>query len=277
MKTLSEKKQALVAHLEKMNRVVVAFSGGIDSTLVLKMALDTLGRKNVLAVVANSELFTDEEFGKAIALAKALNANVLTTELNYLAEEHVKHNTPDSWYYAKKMFYSRMNNIASTQHFDAVLDGMILDDNNDYRPGLRARTEAGARSLLQEAGFYKTDVRALAKEINLNNWNKVSSCSVSSRFPYGTTLTVDTIEQVMKSEKFIRDLGFPTVRVRFHGDVARIEVPEERLSELLAFNDRVNKALISYGFKYVSIDLGGFRSGHMNEALSTKEIEQFAS
>ncbi|MCL1632733.1 ATP-dependent sacrificial sulfur transferase LarE [Sporolactobacillus sp. CPB3-1] len=277
MQTLTEKKQNLEALLKEMNRVVVSFSGGIDSTLVLKMALDTLGRDHVLAVVANSELFTNEEYEKAVVLAEKLGASVIGTELNYLAEEHIKHNTADSWYYAKKRFYARMNEIAASKKFTYVLDGMIMDDNSDFRPGLRARTEAGVRSVLQEAGFYKTDVRALAKEIGLTNWNKVSSCSVSSRFPYGTTLTRENIAQVMKSEKYIRDLGFATVRVRWHGEIARVELPAERLSEFLKFNVQVSKALAVFGFKYVTLDLSGFRSGRMNESLSEVERKTFVS
>lgn len=277
MSTLTEKKQALVDQLKKMNRVVVAFSGGIDSTLVLKMALDTLGKDNVLAVVANSELFTNEEFDKAVSLAKDLGAVVKGTDLNYLSEEHIKHNTPDSWYYAKKGFYARMNEIAAAVGFKFVLDGMIKDDESDFRPGLRARTEAGARSVLQEAGFYKTDVRALAKMIGLNNWNKVSSCSVSSRFPYGTTLTLEKIEKVMKSEKYLRDLGFPVVRVRYHGEIARVEIPAERLNDLLEMNDKICQALTQFGFRYVTLDLSGFRSGRMNETLSADERKAFVS
>ncbi|MCO7124524.1 ATP-dependent sacrificial sulfur transferase LarE [Sporolactobacillus shoreicorticis] len=277
MSTLTEKKQALVDQLKKMNRVVVAFSGGIDSTLVLKMALDTLGKDNVLAVVANSELFTNEEFDKAVSLAKDLGAVVKEAELSYLSEEHIKRNTPDSWYYAKKGFYARMNEIAAAEGFAFVLDGMIKDDESDFRPGLRARTEAGARSVLQEAGFYKTDVRALAKIIGLNNWNKVSSCSVSSRFPYGTTLTLEKIDQVMKAEKYIRELGFPVVRVRSHGEIARVEIPAERLNDLLEVNDKISQALTEFGFRYVTLDLSGFRSGRMNETLSAQERKAFVS
>ena len=253
MATLATKKATLVAALKDLQRVTVAFSGGIDSTLVLKMALDVLGRDNVTAVVANSELFMDEEFDKAMSLAEELGANVQGTTLDYLSDDHIKNNTPDSWYYAKKMFYSRLNDIAA---------------NNG--------SEAGARSLLQEADFFKTDVRALAQELGLTNWNKVASCSVSSRFPYGTTLTHDNIAQVMAAEKYLRSLGFPTVRVRFHDDIARIELPEARIGDFLVFNDRVNRQLQSLGFRYVTLDLGGFRSGRMNDTLTKAQLATFA-
>jgi len=276
MTTLATKKAALTDLLQKMNKVTVAFSGGIDSTVVLKMALNVLGRDNVTAVVANSELFTEEEFDKAVSLAEELGANVQTTTLDYLSDEHIEHNTADSWYYAKKMFYTRLNDLATENGSDAVLDGMIKNDEQDYRPGLKARTEAGARSLLQEADFFKVDVRALAQELDLNNWNKVASCSVSSRFPYGTTLTHENIAQVMAAEKYLRSLGFPTVRVRYHGDIARVELPEARIGDFLVFNDRVNRKLQALGFRYVTLDLGGFRSGRMNDTLTKQQLATFA-
>ena len=276
MTGLATKKAALMDSLKELKKVTVAFSGGIDSTLVLKMALETLGRDNVTAVVANSELFTDEEFDKAVSLAEELGANVKTTTLDYLSETHIEHNTPDSWYYAKKMFYDRLNDMAAADGSNAVLDGLIKNDEQDYRPGMKARTEAGARSLLQEADFYKVDVRALSQELGLTNWNKVASCSVASRFPYGTTLTHENIAQVMAAESYLRSLGFPTVRVRFHEDIARIELPEARIGDFLVFNDRVNRQLQSLGFRYVTLDLGGFRSGRMNDTLTKKQLATFA-
>lgn len=268
MKILSEKKAQLIENLKQMDKVIVAFSGGIDSTLVLKMAIETLGHDNVLAVVANSELFTDEEFNKAVDLAKALDAQVLTTELNYLSNSEIANNTPKTWYYSKQMFYQRLNEIAADQGYAHVLDGMIMDDNSDFRPGLRARDEAGAESVLQSAGFYKIDVRQLAKELDLNNWNKVASCSVSSRFPYNTPLTLTKINQVMQSEKFLRDLGFPTVRVRYHENIARVEVPEAQIAAFLTHSQQVNQALQQAGFEFVTVDLAGFKSGRMNDSLT---------
>lgn len=271
MSTLTEKENKLQAELGQYNNAIVAFSGGIDSTLVLKEALNVLGTENVLAVVANSELFTDEEFNKAVYLAEQLGAKVLGTELNYLSDEHIAQNTPETWYYSKKMFYARLNDIAAEKGFDVVLDGMIMDDLNDFRPGLAARDEALAKSLLQTADFYKTDVRELSKDLGLNNWNKVASCSVSSRFPYNTPLNLENIHQVMASEKFMRELGFPTVRVRWHESIARLEVPNEDIEAVLAQKDEIDHHLKALGFEFVTIDLAGFKSGRMNDSLTEAE------
>lgn len=268
MTELDQKQRKLESIIKQYSRVVVAFSGGIDSTLVLAEALKVLGRDNVLAVVANSELFTNEEYDKAIALAKDLKATVRGVNIDYLSNVHIVANEPETWYFSKKLFYNRMTEIATEGHYDAVLDGMIMDDLSDFRPGLIARNEAGAVSVLEKAGFYKKDVRELAKKLGLNNWNKVASCSISSRFPYYTKLTTERISRVMKSEKFLRDLGFPIVRVRFHNEIARIEVPADRLNDLISQHDRVQDALTSYGFKYVTVDMAGFKSGRMNDDLS---------
>lgn len=265
--TLSDKQIALADTLKKMDKVLVGFSGGIDSTLVLKSALDTLGRDNVIAVVANSELFTDEEFDKAMALAKELGANVIGTTLNYLSDEHIANNTPETWYYSKKMFYNRMNEIAVENGIDHVLDGMIMDDNDDFRPGLVARNEAGAESVLQTADFYKDDVREAAKNLGLKNWNKVASCSVSSRFEYNTPLTLEKINRVMAAEKALRNMGFGVVRVRDHEEIARVEVPSDLLVEFAANASEINSKLQALGYEFVTLDLAGFKSGRMNEQL----------
>ncbi len=138
-------------------------------------------------------------------------------------------NNPDSWYYSKKLLYAHLNQLAKEQGYNYVLDGMIMDDLNDFRPGLKARTEAGVRSVLQEAGLYKTEVRALSKEIGVPVWNKPASCSLASRIPYGTKLDKRKIDQVEKAERFIMKLGIETVRVRYHGQVARIEVASKAM------------------------------------------------
>ncbi|MFC6179703.1 ATP-dependent sacrificial sulfur transferase LarE [Lactiplantibacillus daowaiensis] len=273
---MNQQTERLMKNLKGMQSAVVGFSGGIDSTLVLNTALSVLGRENVLAVVANSELFSDDEFNAAVKLAQSMGANVETTTIDYLSEPHVKHNTSDSWYYAKQLFYQRLELIRQQHDFHVVLDGMIMDDLNDYRPGMKARDEAGAKSPLEMAGFYKTDVRNLAHEQGLTNWSKVPSCSIASRFPYNTTLTSAMLTRVLKAEKYLRTQGFPVVRVRSTGETARIEVPSDQIDDLMVQREAVNHELKALGFDFVSIDLGGFVSGHMNSQLSAAQLAQFA-
>lgn len=259
--------------LSEMNRVIVAFSGGVDSTLVLKRAQQELGTENVLAVVVASELFRKEEFEGAVKLAEEMNAKVLKTEIKELEDEGIAANTPDSWYFSKKLLYGHLNHLANELGYDYVLDGMIMDDIDDFRPGLRARTEAGARSVLQEADLYKCEVRELSKELELPVWNKPASCSLASRIPYGTRLDKTKIVQVTEAEKFIVMLGFNMVRVRHHETTARIEVAPEEMVGLLTHRDQILLKLTTLGFKYVSIDLRGYRTGSMNEVLTAEEME----
>ena len=262
-----EKNQHLGKILSGMNRVLVAFSGGVDSALVLKRAQQELGSANVLAVVVASELFREEEFEGAVKLAEKMGVNVHQTEIKELEDEGIVANTPDSWYYSKKLLYCHLNQLAKELGYDYVLDGMIMDDVADFRPGMRARTEAGARSVLQEADLYKQEVRQLSKELELPVWNKPASCSLASRIPYGTKLDKRKIEQVDQAEKFIAKLGFEMVRVRYHDNVARIEVTPEEITELLKHREKIQLKLTSLGFNYVSLDLRGYRTGSMNEVL----------
>lgn len=267
MDVVMNREEALNATINQYRSALVAFSGGIDSTVVLKAAIEQLGSENVKAVVANSELFSDEEFHKAVELGRTLGVQVVETQITYLADDDVRHNTPNSWYAAKKLFYQRMNELKAKYNSDVVFDGIIYDDLSDYRPGLKARDEEQVVSPLEINGFSKANVRDLARHYNLSNWNKVPSCSVSSRFPYNTTITQEKIDMVMKAEAYLRAEGFSTVRVRVHDTVARVEVPTDQMMDLLKMSADVNETLKMFGFKYVSLDLGGFVSGHMNDEL----------
>lgn len=274
MITTDIKENKLIDQISQFDKVAIAYSGGIDSTYLLKIALDTLGSKNVLAVVVNSELFLDDEFNKALDLASELGAQTLKLEMKELADKNIVDNTPKSWYYSKKLLYKTIKD--SISGYDTIVDGMIMDDNNDFRPGLVARDEAGVRSPLQEANLYKMDIRRLAKKNNIRNWNKVASCSIASRFPYGTALTLEAVNKVFKSEHYLREeLGFKTVRVRCHGDLARIELPESDLQKAWGRKDEVAQNLRNLGFNYVTFDAQGFKSGRMNEILSDQEKLSF--
>src|SRR5699024_5167747 len=270
--TVIEKNQHLGEILSTMNRVIVAFSGGVDSALVLKRAHEVLGADNVLAVVVASELFRQEEFDGAVALAEKMGVQVIKTEIKELDHPEIVANNPDAWYYSKKMLYARLNELAEQFSYDAVLDGMIMDDLNDFRPGLKARTEAGVRSVLQEAKIYKKEVRELSSMLNIPVWNKPASCSLASRIPYGTELTREKIAQVNEAELFLAKLGFDQTRVRHHGNVARIEVTPERIMELVEKRDQIQLKLTTLGFTYVSIDLGGYQTGNMNKEILSEAL-----
>lgn len=275
-KTTQEKNRHLGEILTKMGRVMVAFSGGVDSTLVLKRAQQELGDQ-VLAVVVGSELFRQEEFEAAVKLAKDMGVQVYQTEMKELENLAIVENTPNSWYESKKMLYSQLNNLAEELDYPYVLDGMIMDDVEDFRPGLQARTEAGIRSVLQEAGLFKHEVRELAKQLELPVWDKPASCSLASRIPYGSKITKQKISQIDQAEKFLATLGFSQTRVRHHENLARIEVTPEEITELVTYHEQIQMKLTSLGFTYVSLDLRGYRTGSMNEELPTSVLDSAVS
>ncbi|ABJ68711.1 MULTISPECIES: ATP-dependent sacrificial sulfur transferase LarE [Pediococcus] len=271
MTNLEAKENNLIKDLASKQRVAIAYSGGIDSTYLLKVAVDELGKDNVLAMVVNSELFLDDEYNKALELAKDLGANAMGVSMSELADERIAANTPESWYYSKQLLYRTIKKAAAEKGFDIVLDGMIMDDNADFRPGMKARTEEGIVSSLQDADLYKSEIRELAKDRGISNWNKVASCSVASRFPYGTKLTAEAVNNVFAGEKWLRNAGFPVVRVRVHSDLVRVEVPEVEFAKLLAKKAEMSEFMKGLGFNYVTLDVDGFKSGRMNDVLKEEK------
>ncbi len=236
----------------------------IDHLIVLK--------ENILAVTARSASFPQRELNESIRLAKLLKADHLLIDSEELEDANYRENPPDRCYYCKSDLFGKLNKIAEEKNIPYVLDGANLDDAGDYRPGSKAAENLRIRSPLKEAKLTKEDIRHLSKEKNLPTWNKPSFACLASRFPYGTTITEEKLLIVEQAENILHDLGFSQFRLRHHDDLARIEVSKEQLQRFLnnGISERVITELKRLGYKYVTVDLEGYRSGSMNDAMKKK-------
>ncbi len=270
--TAEEKLEALRDALESMESALLAYSGGVDSTFLLKVAAEVLG-KRVLAVTAVSATYPEEEHEFACDMASSLGARHLSISTDELEDPDFSSNPPERCYYCKKELFARLQEIAAREGIGCVLDASNADDCSDYRPGRKAAGEAGVRSPLIEVGLTKREIRALSKQMGLKTWDKPSMACLASRFPYGEAITSEKLQRVDGAEKLLRELGFRQVRVRSHGRLARVEVDADRVHELTepGLRERVNQGMKELGFLYVTLDLQGYRTGSLNEALPPAE------
>jgi pyridinium-3,5-biscarboxylic acid mononucleotide sulfurtransferase len=274
---LQQKYDQLKNILIEMHTVAIGFSGGIDSTLLIRVATEVLGR-NALAVIGRSETYPTREFEEAIQLANSFGSRHRVVNTEETDNLKFKENPPDRCYFCKTELFGKLNTIAEEEGIRWIADGTIVDDLGDFRPGMRAKSEQRVRSPLLEAGYTKSDVRALSKELGIPTWDKPSFACLSSRFPYGHGITKENLMKVDAAETFMRDLGFRFFRVRHHDDrTARLEVGPQEFDRLFdaALREKIVSQFKSLGFAYVTLDLQGYRTGSMNEVLTESEKKEY--
>ncbi len=262
--------------ISKLESVVVAFSGGVDSTLVSKVCYDVLKDKS-MAVTARSETYPDFEYKESQKLAKEIGIKHLVIDTSELAIEGFANNPPERCYFCKTELFEKLKDIAKEHGFLNVADGANVDDTKEFRPGLEASRELNVKSPLKEAGLTKKDIREVSKMLNLSNWDKPAYACMSSRFPYGQSITEEKLSMVSEAEKYLRGLGLTQFRVRHHDTIARIEVLPEEIHILTNSPARTELTgrFKGIGFTYVTLDLAGYRSGSMNEVLSKNFVSNF--
>jgi pyridinium-3,5-biscarboxylic acid mononucleotide sulfurtransferase len=274
-RTMQDKLELLRQKLLGHENLAVAFSGGVDSTYLLLCAKDIFG-EDLLAVTALAPNFDPDEIEQTKKICNEQEIRHLIINLGTELLDEIAHNPEDRCYVCKKSIFSALRETLSELGFDTLADGTNLDDANDYRPGQRALDELGVISPLRDAGFTKQDIRMGLKAMNVDIWDKPAYACLASRVPYGEEITIEKLNSIHGAEAALRELGFTQVRVRHHGDVARIEVPPNQRSRFFdeAFMDLVNNIVKKAGFKYASLDLGGYVMGSLNQGLASNDMKE---
>ena len=270
----SQKLSALQDYLKDLGTLVIAFSGGVDSTFLAKVAYDVLG-KRCIAVTACSETYPSREREDAAALAQQFGFSHRMIDTSELAIPAFTGNPPDRCYYCKSELFRRLRHLAKAEGFEHVADGSTVDDISDFRPGRQAAKEQQVCFPLKEVGLRKEEIRLLSREMGLPTWNKPSFACLASRIPYKNTITQEKLRQVDLAEEHLRGLGIHQCRVRHHGSVARIEVSADDFSRITSeLREGIISRFRSIGFSYVTLDLSGYRTGSMNEVLTRNDMEK---
>ena len=272
---LQKKLMQLSEILRTYGRVIIAYSGGVDSTFLIKVAYDTLGL-GAIAVTSISESYPESEFEETKKLAKEIGIKHIIIKTEELTDRNYSANQINRCYFCKNELYAKIKPIAEQYGIKYILDGLNLDDIGDIRPGIRAAKEHGIISPLKVAGLTKNEIRELSKLYSLSTWDKPASPCLSSRVEYGILITADILRQIEACEKYLKDLGINNVRVRYHRHIARIESDLEDFGIILRNRDSIISKFKELGFIYIALDLQGFRSGSMNELLNirSKEIQR---
>lgn len=273
MDLLSEKYRKLKEILRSYGTIAIAYSGGVDSTFLLKTAADVLGDQ-VFAVTASAPFVPERELEETKRFCEENQIRQIVIASDVLDSDTFRKNPPDRCYYCKHDLFGKMIAEAEKNGIRCIAEGSNMDDTGDYRPGMKAIRELGVKSPLQEAGLYKSEIRVLSRELGLPTWDKQSFACLASRFVYGEAITAEKLRMVDRAEQMLLDLGFRQFRVRLHGKLARIEVFPEEIERLAApeIREGLYARMKAVGFDYVTLDLGGYRTGSMNETLEGSRV-----